>query len=82
MVKPLRDGCDVITMGMFDFLLDEYSLAGIWKRGGDHGEFIIEFIRVSEMRPISVNGETTVNHVNERARESTFHLLSGSSASA
>ena len=32
-VKPLRDGCDVITMGMFDFLLDEYSLAGIWERG-------------------------------------------------
>lgn len=29
-------------------------------------EFIIEFIRVSEMLPISVNGETTIYHVDER----------------
>lgn len=30
------------------------------------------------MRPISVNEETEVRHVDEHARDSTFHLLSGS----
>lgn len=29
-------------------------------------EFIIEFIRVSEMLPISANGETTIYHVDEQ----------------
>lgn len=29
------------------------------------------------MRLILVNGETTVNHVDDRAREATFHILSG-----
>ena len=28
-VKPLRDERGVVTMGVFDFLLDENSLAGI-----------------------------------------------------
>lgn len=31
------------------------------------------------MRLILVNGETTVNRVDDRAREATFHILSGNS---
>lgn len=34
--------------------------------------------RAREMRLILVNGEATVNHVDDRAREATFHILSGS----
>ena len=32
------------------------------------------------MRMILVNGETTVNRVDDRAREATFHILSGNRA--
>lgn len=42
-------------------------------------EFNLSSTRVPGNRPILVNGETTVNHVDECAREFTFRVLSGSS---
>lgn len=40
-------------------------------------EFNMSSTRAREMRLILVNGEATVNHVDDRAREATFHILSG-----
>lgn len=42
-MKFLYDEPGVISMSVFDFLLDENGLVGIWE-GGDYVEFIIEFI--------------------------------------
>ena len=40
-------------------------------------EFNMSSTRAREMRLILVNGEATVNRVDDRAREATFHILSG-----
>ena len=40
-------------------------------------EFNMSSTRAREMRLILVNGETTVNHVDDRAREATSHILIG-----
>lgn len=42
-------------------------------------EFNLSSTRAREMRLVLGNGETTVNRVDDRAREATFHILSENS---
>lgn len=70
-VKPLRDERGVVTMSVFDFLLDENSLAG-YRLGCATLSSLLSSTRVLENRTIPVNGETAVHHVDERPWKCTI----------